>query len=180
MNEVNQGLLNVGSKFPNFELEAVVAGNSDFVKITQEVLKSKWSVIFTWPFDFTFVCPTEILAFNDLYPKFKAIECDLYGMSIDSVFAHQKWQQELGTKINFPWLGDVKRELSSKLGILDEVTGATYRATYIIDPARIIRSISVNDLVVGRNPDETLRLVQAFQTGKLCGCNWRPGDATLS
>ena len=137
-------------------------------------------MIFTWPFDFTFVCPTEIIAFNKLYPEFKAINCELLGLSIDSQYAHQEWQKTLGEQIVFPWLADVKRDLSMALGILDPHTGATYRATYIIDPDCIIRSICINDLAVGRNPDETLRLVQAFQTGKFCGCNWQPGETTLN
>jgi peroxiredoxin (alkyl hydroperoxide reductase subunit C) len=157
----------------------VLGVDGSFGRITNEAFKSKWTVLFTWPFDFTFVCPTEILAFNDLAHEFQNIECQLFGMSIDSVFAHEKWQKELDRKINFPWLSDTKRELSTVLGILDPVTGATYRATYILDPARVVRSVSINDLVVGRNPNETLRLVQAFQTGKLCGCNWQPGESTL-
>ena len=171
-------VVGIGARFPVFDLEVFTKGAA--TRITDEAFKSKWTVLFTWPFDFTFVCPTEILAFNNLSHEFVNIDCQLFGMSIDSVFAHEKWQTELGGTIHFPWMADTKRELSSILGILDPVTGATYRATYIIDPSRIIRSISINDLVVGRNPDETLRLVQAFQTGKLCGCNWKPGEQTLN
>jgi peroxiredoxin (alkyl hydroperoxide reductase subunit C) len=171
-------MLGIGSTFPEFKLNAIQ--HDEFTEIDNTAIKGKWSVIFSWPFDFTFVCPTEIMAFNILYPQFQSINCALLGLSIDSQYVHQQWQKNLGDKIVFPWLSDVKRDLSMALGIIDPNSGGTYRATYIIDPNGIIRSISIMDLSVGRNPDETLRLVQAFQTGKLCGCNWTPGTATLN
>ena len=169
--------LGVGSKFPSFELDCV----RDYVQsdvVTHKHLHGKWSVIFTWPFDFTFVCPTELKGFTDIAHKFK--DCNIFGMSIDSVYVHRQWIDSMNLELKFPLLSDVKRELSNELGILDKGTGATYRATYIIDPELVIRSVSINDLSVGRNPAETLRLVEAFQTGKLCGCDWKPGDKTLN
>lgn len=170
-------LLGVGSKFPNFALACV---DNKLESVTEQDLKGKWSVLFTWPFDFTFVCPTEVKSFNDMHGKFAALKCNLFGMSIDSTFVHAEWVSSMKLDLQFPMLSDVKRELSAELGILDIGTGATYRATYIIDPDLIIRSVTVNDLSVGRNSEETLRLVEAFQTGKLCGCNWQPGEKTLS
>lgn len=177
--EIKNMIVGVGSVIPDFSLEMVKGNDQVFSRITNVDLRGKWSVLFTWPFDFTFVCPTEVLEFNRLYEDFAKLNCTLLGMSIDSPYVHMKWRSELG-EIHFPFLSDVRRDLSNALGILDATTGATYRATYIIDPDLVIKSISVNDLSVGRNPKEVLRLLQAFQTGKLCGCNWEPGQTTLN
>jgi len=171
----------VGQDLPNFALQSVrKSDQTTFPKISKEDCKGKWTVIFTWPFDFTFVCPTEVMEFNKLYDEFDKLNCNLFGLSIDSPYVHTKWIKELGDNIKFPFLSDVKREFAHQMGILDKNSGGTYRATYIVDPETTIRSISINDLAVGRNPSETLRLVQAFQTGKLCGCSWKPGQATLN
>ena len=171
-----ENTISIGATFPNFRLNTVLA-NNEIVTLTDSVLEGKWSVFFTWPFDFTFVCPTEINGFNKIYADFAQADCQLFGLSIDSEFVHLEWKKSFKDPIKFPWMSDVSRQLSTRLGIIDAMTGATYRATYIIDPKKQIRSISINDLSVGRNPEETLRLVQAFQSGELCGCQWQPGDA---
>src|SRR5205823_14010052 len=131
--------------------------------------------------DFTFVCPTEIVGFDQLYGEFKDRDTELVGLSTDSDFVHLAWRQsreDLG-KVKFPWLADIKRELTQALGILDKNEGVALRATFIVDPEGVIRHASVNDLSVGRNPREVLRILDALQTDGLCPCNWKKGDPTL-
>jgi len=137
--------------------------------------------VFAWPKDFTFVCPTEIVGFDDIGREFRDRDTQLLGLSIDSEFVHVAWRQsraDLG-KVAFPWLSDIKRELSSALGILDKDAGVALRATFIVDPEGVIRFASVNDLSVGRNPQEVLRVLDALQTDELCPCNWQKGEDTL-
>lgn len=176
-------MIGVGKPFPEFSLTGVTGTNPDnaFTTLTNKDFEGKWQVYFFWPKDFTFVCPTEIIEFGSRDEKFKEKNTQLIGASIDSEFVHLAWR-ESNPQLNetaFPWLSDIKRELSQELGILHEDEGVTLRATYIVDPEGIIRHVSVNDLAVGRNVDETLRVLDALQTGELCPCNWNPGDATL-
>jgi len=177
-------MLTVGDKLPNFDLKAVLNTEvpaEDFPRITNESNPAKWTVLFFWPKDFTFVCPTEILAFDELNSEFADRDAVLLGVSTDTDFVHLAWRQsraDLG-KVSFPWLADVKKELSSGLGILDREEGVALRATFIADPDGIIRYAAVNDLSVGRNPGEVLRVLDALQTDELCPCNWNPGDETL-
>jgi peroxiredoxin (alkyl hydroperoxide reductase subunit C) len=138
-------------------------------------------VIFFYPKDFTFVCPTEIKAFGDLNKEFNSRETQVLTASTDNEFVHLAWRsqkEELKT-LPFPMLSDIKRELSTSLGIIDEAEGVAQRATYVVDPNGIIRHVSVNDLSVGRNPKEILRVLDALQTDELCPCNWQPGEKTL-
>jgi lipoyl-dependent peroxiredoxin subunit C len=131
--------------------------------------------------DFTFVCPTEIVGFNELNGEFADRDAQLLGLSTDSDFVHLAWRQsrdDLG-QVAFPWLADHKRELSGALGILDKSEGVALRATFIVDPEGVIRHVSVNDLSVGRNPREVLRILDALQTDELCPCNWQQGEETL-
>lgn len=151
----------------------------------------KYVVLFFWPLDFTFVCPTEICQFSDRAKEFEAIDCQIIGASIDSHFTHMEYtkkDRKLGGlgKMNIPMVADVSKEISKKYGCLiedGEDAGIAFRATYIIDPKGIIRHISISDLPVGRNVDETLRLVQAFQYtdkyGEVCPAQWTPGKATM-
>ncbi len=174
----------VGEVFPAFEMKATVSTEkkSAFQTVSNDSYKGKWKVYFFWPKDFTFVCPTEIVAFAKLNKEFAARECQLLGGSTDSEFVHLAWRthdQEL-KDIPFPMLADVKRELCYELGILDPKEGVAQRATFVVDPENIIRFVSVNDLSVGRNPDEVLRVVDALQTDELCPCNWKKGEKTLS
>ena len=177
-------MLTVGNTLPAFDLKAVKDNNlpaDDFPRITNEDLKGKWSILFFWPKDFTFVCPTEIVAFNELVEEFEDRDATLIGASTDTDFVHLAWRQsrdDLGA-VSFPWLADVKKELSSALGILDQEEGVALRATFIVDPDGIIRFASVNDLSVGRNPAEVLRVLDALQTDELCPCNWTAGDDVL-
>ena len=176
-------MLTIGDKFPAFDLKAVVSTDpkSAFTQITSESDKGKWKIVFFWPKDFTFVCPTEIAAFGKLNKDFNERDAVVYGVSIDSEFVHLAWRQnhaDLKT-LPFAMLADVKRELSTALGVLDKNEGVAMRATFVVDPEGIIRFVSVNDLSVGRNPAEVLRVLDALQTDELCPCNWQKGEDVL-
>jgi lipoyl-dependent peroxiredoxin subunit C len=173
----------VGRRFPEFALTGVVSNDtqSAFQSVTHASFPGKWLVVFFWPKDFTFVCPTEIAAFGKLAGEFRARDAQLLGVSIDSEYVHLAWrrdQEELRT-LPFPMLADVKRELAGALGILDPEAGVAQRATFIVDPQGVIRFVYVTDLNVGRSPAEVLRVLDALQTDELCPCNWQKGDQTL-
>ena len=176
-------MLTIGDKFPSFDLKAAVSTDpkTAFRQINDKSDEGKWKVVFFWPKDFTFVCPTEIAAFGKLNGEFKDRDAVVYGVSIDSEYVHLAWRQnhaDLKT-LPFPMLSDLKRELSSALGILDKNEGVALRATFIVDPEGVIRFVSVNDLSVGRNPQEVLRVLDALQTDELCPCNWQKGEEVL-
>ncbi len=176
-------MLGVGQKFPQFQMKATVSNElkNAFIDVSNSTYKGKWLVVFFYPKDFTFVCPTEIKAFGDLNGKFKERDTQVLAGSVDSEFVHLAWRQQKEELKNlpFPMLADVKRELSSALGILDPVEGVSQRATYVVDPEGIIRHVSVYDLNVGRNPAEVLRTLDALQTDELCPCNWEQGKETI-
>ena len=173
----------VGHRFPDFALTGVVSNDikSAFQSFTRDSFPGKWRVVFFWPKDFTFVCPTEIGGFGKLEKEFRARDAQLLGVSIDSEYVHLAWRREKEELRNlpFPMLADVKRELSGALGILDPEAGVAQRATFIVDPHGVIRFVYVTDLNVGRSPDEVLRVLDALQTDELCPCNWQKGDETL-
>ena len=176
-------MLTIGDKFPSYDLKAVVSTDAKaaFKQISDKSDPGKWKVVFFWPKDFTFVCPTEIAAFGKLNKAFNERDTVVYGVSTDSEFVHLAWRQnhaDLKT-LPFAMLADLKRELSQSLGILDKAEGVCLRATFIVDPEGIIRFVSVNDLSVGRNPQEVLRVLDALQTDELCPCNWQKGDDVL-
>ena len=176
-------MLTVGDKFPAFDLQAVVSidPKNAFSRITDQSHADKWKVVFFWPKDFTFVCPTEIAAFGKLNEEFKDRDAVVYGVSTDSDYVHLAWRQnhEDLRDLPFPMLSDIKRELSDRLGILAKEEGVALRATFIADPDGIIRFATVNDLSVGRNPQEVLRVLDALQTDELCPCNWQKGEPVL-
>lgn len=176
-------MLGVGKKLPKFKVKAVVSldPKTAFTDITDETYKGKWQILFFYPKDFTFVCPTEIKGFGDLDKQFKERDAQLMTASIDSEFVHLAWRQNHDDLrgLTIPMLADVKRELSQALGIIDEEEGVSQRATFIIDPEGIIRFVYVTDLSVGRNPKEVLRILDALQTDELCPCNWEKGQNTL-
>ena len=176
-------MLTIGDRLPAFDLNAVVSIDPDkaFQRISNETNPGKWKVLFFWPKDFTFVCPTEIAAFGKLNTEFNDRDAVVYGASIDSEFVHLAWRNNHPDLKNlpFPMLADIKRELSSAVGVLDRNEGVAMRATFIIDPEGVIRFVSVNDLNVGRNPEEVVRVLDALQTDELCPCNWKKGDEFL-
>ena len=180
-------MLTVGDTFPSFAHKAVKHGpeglnlNTAFTDITSESDAGKWKVVFFWPKDFTFVCPTEIVAFGKLAGDFADRDAVVYGVSIDSEFVHLNWRlnhDELKT-LPIPMLADIKRELAAAVGVLDKAEGVALRATFVVDPDNIIRYAAVNDLSVGRNPAEVLRVLDALQTDELCPCNWNKGEQVL-
>jgi peroxiredoxin (alkyl hydroperoxide reductase subunit C) len=176
-------MLGVGEKFPVFSLQATVSleKGKTFQTITDQQYAGKWKVYFFWPKDFTFVCPTEIAAFGKLNREFQDRDTQVLGGSIDSEFVHLAWRQNHPDlkELPFPMLADIKRELCGELGILDPKEGVAQRATFVVDPENVIRHVSVNDLSVGRNPQEILRVLDALQTDELCPCNWQKGEEVL-
>jgi alkyl hydroperoxide reductase subunit AhpC len=179
-------ILSVGSVFPDFKKTAVVSldKGKEFYDITSDDHKNagKWLVMFWWPKDFTFVCPTEIAEFNKHYSDFNDRDAVLVGASTDSEFVHLAWRKDHEDLrgLRFPMLADTSKSLAEDLGILEANEKIAYRVTYIVDPQGIIRWVAVNDLSVGRNVDEVIRVLDALQTDELCPCNWKKGEATLS
>ena len=177
----------IGKPAPDFKAMAVVDGN--FKEVSLNDYKGKYVVLFFYPLDFTFVCPTEIIAFSDRAEEFRQINCEILGCSTDSHFSHLAWvntsrkQGGLG-KMNIPLLADKNMEISTKYGVLKDGDGIAYRGLFIIDNHGTLRQITINDLPVGRSVDETLRLVQAFQFtdkhGEVCPANWKPGKKTIN
>jgi peroxiredoxin (alkyl hydroperoxide reductase subunit C) len=176
-------MLTVGDKFPEFDLTATVSNdiNKAFVNIDNKTYAGKWLCVFFYPKDFTFVCPTEIVGFAELNSQFKDRDCQVLTASIDSEFVHLAWRKDHKdlNKLPFPMLADIKRELTSALGILDRESGVAKRATFLVDPQGVIRFVDVTDMNVGRNPAEVVRVLDALQTDELCPCNWQQGEQTL-
>jgi len=143
--------------------------------------EDRWTVFFWWPKDFTFVCPTEIAEFNNNFEEFTDRDTYLIGASTDSEFVHLAWRKDHEDlrDLRFPMVADTSKSLADDLGILEPNEKVAYRATFIIDPDGIIRWVSVNDLNVGRNVKEVLRVLDGLQTDELCPCNWEKGEATL-
>jgi peroxiredoxin (alkyl hydroperoxide reductase subunit C) len=177
-------MLTVGDKIPAFNLKAVVGleKGKEFKDINQDTYKGKWTVLFFWPKDFTFICPTEIAEFGKRDKDFQDRNAQILGVSTDSEYVHHAWRTHHPDLkgLPFPMLADIKRELSAALGVLHKDEGVALRATFIADPEGIIRHVSVNDLSVGRNVSEVIRTLDAFQTDELCPCNWQKGEETLT
>ncbi|PSN53079.1 Peroxiredoxin 1 [Blattella germanica] len=171
---------------PDFKNIAVV--NGQFKDVALSDYKGQYLVLFFYPLDFTFVCPTEIIAFSDRIEEFKKINCAVLAASTDSHFSHLAWVNTPRNKgglgeMNIPLIADKSCKLARDYGVLDEKTGVPFRGLFIIDGNQNVRQITLNDLPVGRSVDETLRLVQAFQFtdkhGEVCPANWRPGSKTM-
>jgi lipoyl-dependent peroxiredoxin subunit C len=176
-------MLTVGDTLPEFKLQAVVnlEKGKEFREISNRDFPGKWKVLFFWPMDFTFICPTEIAEFGRQNSKFLERDAQLLGASTDTHFVHLAWRKDHKdlAGLPFPMLADTKRELSTQLGILHK-DGVPLRATFIIDPEGTIRWASVNDLSVGRSVPEVLRVLDGLQTDELCPCNWEKGKETLT
>ncbi len=176
-------LLGIGEKFPQFSAPACVSleKGKEFATIDNSQFKGKWNVVFFWPLDFTFVCPTEIAEFNKELPNFRERGANLFGVSCDSQYVHLAWRNNHADlkNLGFPMVADNKKELSETLGVLHPVEKIPLRATYIVDPDGVIRWVSVNDLSVGRNVKEVIRTLDGLQTDELCPCNWEKGKPTL-
>ncbi len=170
-------MLTVGQSLPEFTGEALLP-NGEFAPIKLADYRGKWLVLFFYPKDFTFVCPTEIQGFNRLHATFEKIGAVVLGASIDTVHCHKAWTEHGLGKLDFPLIGDIKRELTIGCGVLAE-EGYADRATFIANPQGVIESVTVNSSNVGRSTEETLRVLQALQSGGLAPCGWQPGQALL-
>ena len=167
----------VGRQAPDFKLE-VCQPDGSFGTRALDDYHGKWLVLFFYPLDFTFVCPTEITGFSKRIDEFKALNADILGGSTDSVHSHKAWLKELGT-LAYPLFSDMSRELSRDYGTLIPEKGIALRGTFIIDPEGLLRYALYHDLGVGRSVDETLRVLEALQTGELCPMEWKKGGKTL-
>jgi peroxiredoxin (alkyl hydroperoxide reductase subunit C) len=176
-------MLSIGQEFPKFHLKAVsgLDAATAFSDIHNKSYEGKWLVVFFYPKDFTFVCPTEIKGFGDLNKDFKDRDTQVLAVSTDSEFVHLAWKQSHKDlkDLPFPMVSDINRSLTQALGIADATEGVAQRATFIVDPANVIRFAMVTDMNVGRNPAEVLRVLDALQTDELCPCNWKKGEDTL-
>jgi peroxiredoxin (alkyl hydroperoxide reductase subunit C) len=180
----NTSLAKVGKPAPDFTMKTT----ADLAKLQSEASLSdyagKWLVLFFYPLDFTFVCPTEITALSDRYSEFAEIGADILGVSTDSVYSHRAWintprdKNGLG-ELKFPLASDNTHTVSADYGVLIEEEGIALRGLFIIDPNGILQYAVINNLNIGRSVDETLRVLEALQTGGLCPANWKPGQKTL-
>merc|ERR1712142_739005 len=179
-------MIAIGKPAPDFSAEAVVDGQ--FKKVSLSQYKGKYLVLFFYPLDFTFVCPTEIIAFSDRVEEFRKIGCEVVAASTDSHFSHLAWintprkQGGLGN-MKIPLLADKTCDVAKRYGVLKDDEGIAFRGLFIIDPHQNLRQITINDLPVGRSVDETLRLIQAFkftdEFGEVCPAGWKPGAETM-
>jgi peroxiredoxin (alkyl hydroperoxide reductase subunit C) len=176
-------MIGIGQTFPQFELRATVSTEPDkaFAEVSRDTSEGKWLVIFSWPKDFTFVCPTEIVEFAKMNGEFEARDAKVLGFSIDSEYVHLAWREQnpLLKNLPFPMMSDIKRELSQELGILDPVEGVSQRATFIVDPTNVVRFVMVTDISVGRNVKEVLRVLDALQSDGFTPCGWEKGEETI-
>ena len=176
----------VGRKAPDFALEGVLNGRFGTYRLSEH--RGRWVVLFFYPLDFTFVCPTEILAFSDRLGEFRKLGAEVLGASVDSKFSHLAWtekpREQGGIKgLAYPLLEDLKKELAAAYGVLDEAGAVALRGLFLIDPDGVVQHATVNNLGVGRSVDETLRVLQAFQHvrehGEVCPADWKPGTKTM-
>jgi peroxiredoxin (alkyl hydroperoxide reductase subunit C) len=174
----------VGQPAPDFEM----GSTRNLEKLDQNVkladYKGKWVVLLFYPLDFTFVCPTELTIFSDRYEDFEAIGADIIGVSTDSVFSHRAWLQTPRDKggvegLKYPLAADSTKKVASDYGVLIEDKGIALRGLFVIDPEGILRYKVIHDLNIGRSAEETLRVIQALQTGGLCQAEWKPGQETI-
>ena len=171
-------MLMVGQKAPEFELDGVV-GKGDFKKISLKDFQGKWVVLFFYPLDFTFVCPTEIQEFSKRAPDFQKLNATVLGCSVDSKFSHKEWINGTLGQLTFPLLSDINREVSRRYGALIEESGFSTRATFIIDTNGTVQYALYHNTNVGRSVGETLRVLEALQTGERCPVEWKKGEKTL-
>ena len=182
-------MLGVGSKLPEFKIVGVKpgfmrheeGGESAFETLTNASFPGQWKVIFFYPKDFTFVCPTEIAEFAKLNPQFAERDAVVLGGSTDNEHSKLGWRREHPDLAQLPiWqFGDNGGKLARALGVLNEDEGVALRATFVVDPDNVVQHVYVTNLNVGRNPQDTLRVLDALQTDELCPCNWQKGDEVL-
>lgn len=169
-------MLNLDVTVPSFSLEGVAGGRAD--RFSMDDLRRGWAVVFFYPADFTFVCPTEMRGFQNRLQEFRARGCEVVAISVDDVDSHRAWADELGG-ITFPLLSDPTRETCRAWGVLSEKDGRPWRATYVLAPGGRVAHVTVTPQNVGRSVEETLRVLAALQTGRMCPADWHPGQPTL-
>ena len=174
----------VGKPAPDFDMPSTknIQKLNEPVKLSD--YKGKWVVLLFYPLDFTFVCPTELTTFSDRYDDFEGINAEIIGLSTDSVYSHRAWLQTPRDKggvegLRFPLAADITKQTSRDYDVLIEDRGIALRGLFVIDPEGILRYKVVHDLNIGRSAEETLRVIQALQTGGLCQAEWRPGQETI-
>jgi peroxiredoxin (alkyl hydroperoxide reductase subunit C) len=169
----------VGGKAPDFELDAVL--DDEYVKVRLDDYRGRWVVLFFYPLDFTFVCPTELRGFARKLDEFEQAGAQVLACSTDSRESHLAWlERDFDSSLGYPLLADPRRDMSRDYDVYLEDEGHTLRATFIIDPEGTIRYALMHDTNIGRSTDEILRALQALQTGELCPVDWHPGEATLT
>ena len=188
MSEQVQGCLRVGENAPDFTATAVV--DQEFKTIKLSDYRGKYVVLFFYPLDFTFVCPTEITAFSDSYDQFKDINTEVLGVSVDSEFSHLAWiqtERKAGGvgDLEYPLVSDIKKSISTDYNVLDPEAGVALRGLFIIDREGVLQHATINNLSFGRSVDETYRVLQAIQyvqahPDEVCPAGWEPGDATMN
>lgn len=175
-------MLTVGQQFPEYALTACVSLDPEnaFQTIDHKTYEGKWRVVFFWPKDFTFICPTEIATFGRLNSEFADRDAQVLGVSVDSEYVHYAWRKNHPDlrDLPFPMLSDSRHELMRACGVQD-ADGFAQRAVFLVDPGNVVRFAMVTDGSVGRNPSEVLRVLDALQTDELCPCNWTKGEPTL-
>ncbi|MFZ4638839.1 MAG: peroxiredoxin [Nodosilinea sp.] len=187
MTDVSVGCLRVGQLAPDFLATAVIDQTFKTIKLSQ--YRGKYVVLFFYPLDFTFVCPTEITAFSDRHSEFAGLNAEILAVSVDSEFSHLAWIQTernqggLGD-LNYPLVSDLKKEISAAYNVLDPDAGIALRGLFIIDRDGVVQHATINNLSFGRNVDETLRVLQAIQyvqanPEEVCPVDWQPGDKTM-
>lgn len=175
----------VGNPAPDFDMLSTKNMDTLAEHVKLSDYKGKWLVMFFYPADFTFVCPTEIIAMNDRLQEFKDLDAEVLGVSTDSVHSHKAWintpKEENGLGgLDYPLAGDFTKEVAEKYDVLVKAEGTALRGLFIVDPEGVLRYQVVHDMNIGRSVDETLRVLEALQAGGLCPANWQPGDALLS
>ncbi len=168
-------MIGIGTKAPDFLLEGALAGSTKEYSLSS--FPGRWLVIFFYPADFTFICPTEILGFQSRHAEFQARGCAVLGISLDDADTHLRWAKELGG-LSYPLLSDSGGRVSRNYGVFDETDNVAQRATFIFNPDRTVLFAMVTSMNVGRSVAETLRVVIALQSGKLCPAEWTTGEET--
>jgi peroxiredoxin 2/4 len=171
-------MVNVYDKAPDFTAPAAT-GKGELVEVRLSAHRGKWVVLFFYPLDFTFVCPTEILEFSKRAGEFEALGARVIGCSVDSQYSHKAWIEHGLGELRIPLVSDITKRIAREYGALLEDKGIATRATYVIDPEGVVQYAAYHNTAIGRSVSETLRVVEALQTGEKCPVDWRPGAKTL-
>jgi peroxiredoxin 2/4 len=174
----------VGQPAPDFKMKTTADMKTLASTASLKDYEGKWLVLFFYPLDFTFVCPTEILALSNAYEQFVELDADILGVSTDSVHSHKAWINTPLDKnglegLKYPLASDITKSVARDYGVLIEEEGIALRGLFIIDPNGVLQYSVINNLNIGRSVDETLRVLQGLQSGGLCAANWKPGQSNL-